>query len=504
MRGFLTTAALALFALSLTCSLESFAEKPSFQKDGLTATFDPNESQSNFLSLSIHLLNKGPNPETFIFHGVTPYMREGLYKKEVIVPPGVRMDVQLLPPMFYPLGQAGFETNVIPWKQISYSLNGISRTTIPEPLSWRLLCGIDTLRLKREEWQTLSEQDRQAILDWVNLGGNLQIKAPKTMRSSIVEQYPPFSFSSTHANDGYGRGTLSLELHDISSSDFINSKIIASKSGNLEKLKPGWEVKKIPTIPFVVAIAFFGLLIGPGVVMVSHRCGLPSLSLILLPLVSIVACSGLALVVLLGDGITPKLCKQSMSYLDQRSGKAYTQEIFGVEAPIGLFQTPSLPEDALICLGTEEANGGTFIASDGRLHLKGIVLPRTPFLLRTAKFEQRKELLEVTEADGSIKVVNKFGTPLKGLLLRDATGGGWTLKGELPPGSEAQLAREPNFAKTYGGFERLRLSDTSVKAEAPLDLRCYQAELEDDIFGEEFIKNAHEVGDNFHYVVGRY
>lgn len=442
-------------------------------------------------------------------------MGRPFYEKRLSVPAGkgVRADVFLPLNEDFNYGQANIRLRNSSFNEMWTSLSSSYRSSssdIPlyrpmkpealEGVTWRRLCNLTTLRLESRLWLGLPEADRTAILEWVDLGGNLEIEGESALLDAICAARPPLCFSEPDGKSRYGRGHLRV------------SEKFASDSGQRTPLEeyedfnpsPSWEVVAMKPQVFIPALVIFGLLIGPGTIFWCRRRGRPALALLLIPAISAVSCMALLALSLVSDGVRPKVCRQSVAYLDQAGGKAYVQELLGVEAPMGLGSPVDFPEDAIVVIpqNASEMSRGHCVAAGGRLLLSSFALPRIPTFFGMAKYESRRERLEVREGAESLSVTNGLGSGVRKLLLRDSKGRFWG-SDFVQAGQEAELS--PCVPKEqYGGFHLLKLNEPSLKREAPLARRCYQAYLDSDVFGERGIGSDRAVGDNFNLLVGKY
>lgn len=363
---------------------------------------------------------------------------------------------------------------------------------------------ISTLRLERTQWNRLPMEKKDAILNWVTLGGFLEISGVDGDKDSLRKDYPPMDFSRANFK-GYGRGKL-FEKKDFKE-DYGSGCLLAG-AGEFDP-SPSWEVKLISPGLFIPAVMVFAMIIGPGAIFYSRRKKNPALVLALIPAISIISCVIILVLSIINDGVTPKICRQTVTFLDQPHDKALTQQIIGIEAPLGLNSPVEFPEDSIVVLSRKvsEASGGYCVAEDGTIKLYSFVQARIPAFFSMCRIEKRRERLEIKEEDGSIRVMNGLGCGIEKLLVRDSKGKFWYNEKIIPAGKEAVISKsvkEP-ILKEYAEYELMTLSISKLKkAGAPLGKGCYQAYLTKNVFGVDGIDSDRIIGDNYHLLVGRY
>jgi hypothetical protein len=263
-------------------------------------------------------------------------------------------------------------------------------------------------------------------------------------------------------------------------------------------------VGKVSAWTFIPFVVIFALILGPGTIWYSHRCNRPALSLLIIPTVSLAACLLILLFSLLNDGVTPKVCRQTLTLLNQRNGMSLTGQVIGIEAPLGLFGPVVFPEDALVQLPKAENISPRCEVVGGELHVRSAVLARTPTFFTALQREQRRERLDVRRDGDTLSVVNGLGAPVEHLLLRDADNTFWHSPSPIAPGSEATLARgrgnNPDDLSTPTSLASLNL----VRHRDVPGRGWYVARLGKQAFGSSGIAGGRPVGDGFNWVVGRY
>jgi hypothetical protein len=361
---------------------------------------------------------------------------------------------------------------------------------------------ISTLRLERGQWGEIPLEKKEAILDWIAIGGFLENTESSDEKNELRKKFPPMNFSSKRQN-GYGKGQI------VEKKIFANDYGVGSIIGNSSEFdpSPSWDVKLISPGLFIPAIIIFALIIGPGAIIYSRRKKNPALVLALIPAISIVSCVIILFLSIINDGMTPKVCRQTVTFLDQIRGKALTQQIIGLEAPLGLSSPVEFPEDSIVLVSSKLSNsgGGYCIAENGMVKLHSFVQARIPAFFGMCRMEKRRERLEIKEENGGIRVMNGLGCGIEELIIRDSKGTFWVIKDIIPPGKEVSRTVSPALNITqYADYQARSILASELKSPGELDNGCYQAKLTKNVFGVDGIDSDRNVGDFYHLVVGRY
>jgi hypothetical protein len=373
------------------------------------------------------------------------------------------------------------------------------------PDSFRDYVNMPTISLSENVWNSMNEKQRSAMLDWVYIGGSINFETDNEgFIAEIYKKYPPSSFSAKKQKFDYGLGRVkTMKNLEKGEKNYLMEIFLSAFSSN-----PPWEMTRISPPLMILMVTFFAILIGPGVIIASKRLKKPLLPLLFIPAISTAACIILLLISLLSDGITPKILTRSITHLDQIKGIAFISQRTGLEAPLGLIAPVEVPETSILYLNSKDDRSRTFegrvVAENGKLKVHNFVLPRTPEFIALTKLEHRREKLDVREGN-PVSVTNGLGSEIKNLLLKDYKGVYWRSHSSLRPGENAQLeqiGKEP-FADEYAGFPS-DILNTMAKMKAELSPGSYQADLEDNVFGEPIIQKAEKLPDKFYFLVGRY
>jgi hypothetical protein len=439
----------------------------------------------------------------------------GSYRKSVVVPAGQTVRFPVYAPIFNNNNnwrgyQVGFrqdgDSETYDWA--SFSNYGYSSGDIPLlrprnpadlPVDPRLYWGFTTLSLTPEQWTRLDAPRREAILAWVEIGGHLFV-SPLTAK--ILRQAPPSIFTGpAGGNQDYGLGAI----HTGVEPEQGITPAYLTMNPNLE---PSWQVGKISAWVFIPFVVIFALILGPGTIWYSHRRNRPALTLLIIPAVSLTACLLILLFSLLHDGVTPKVCRETLTLLDQRSGNSLTGQIIGIEAPLGLFGPVVFPEGALVHLPKGNTISPRCEVVGGELHIRSAVLARTPTFFMTLHREQRRERLDVRRDGNRLLVTNGLGAPVERLLLRDAGNALWRNPSPIPPGSE--VAMEPchvGSVQEKAAMQTMMFYRNPIPHLVPTGFPVrggYLATLGGQAFGVSGIEGGRTAGDAFNVVAGRY
>jgi len=444
----------------------------------------------------------------------------GRYRKAVPVPAGQTVRFPVHVPVFTEDGKRGW----MPQSQVTFRQDGDSETyrwadyndygysgDVPLirprngadlPADPRHYWPLTTISLTPEQWSRLDAPRRDALLAWVEQGGTLHVPSmtgADALLAEIRRTRPPSGLVQRPGGTGAPYGMGGILLGEMPEQGVTPPYLDAALA-----LAPSWPVATISRWLLIPLVALFAVLIGPVTIWHCHRRKRPALALLLIPSVSLCACLSILLVSLLHDGVTPKVCRQTLTCLDQRDGTATTAQVLGIEAPLGLFGPVVFPEEALVLLAPGDTASPRATVSGAELHIRGAVLARTPTFFATLHRERRRERLDVRRDADTVRVVNGLGAPVTHLVLRDADSTLWHHAGTIAPGSEAALARGAGSAPP-GTEAAVAISALGllrpIRQPGPGE---YVARLGARAFGAPGIAGGRPVGDGFNLVVGRH
>lgn len=418
----------------------------------------------------------------------------GSYRKEVAIPAGQTVRFPVYAPMFG--GAFDWRRYKVDFHQpgdnATYHWTDFGSDSRDPPLirprnpaelptEPRRYWGFPTLSLTPEQWLGLTPVHQGAIRAWVELGGHLHF-------TPVVGQSPP-SGPGVPTSNGRGQVTSGAEPEAGRIPDFANPGVAITLP---------WTMAELPRWMLIVCTAIFSLMIGPGVFWLCQRRHHPALALLVIPAVSLTACLMMLLLSLFHDGITPKVCRQTLTLLDQGAGLAVTSQILGIEAPLGLFRPIVFPEDALVRLPQNGNASPRCEVVGGELQIRAAVLPRTPACFAMLHQEPRRERLEVRREGDRLIVVNGLGATVEQLRLCDGHGEFWHNSAALPPGRAADLIRglAPQAPAPCASPLLGQLREPSPGH--------YLAFLDRPAFAAPTIVGGRTVGENFSVVAGKY
>lgn len=444
----------------------------------------------------------------------------GHYRKTVPVPAGQTVRFPVHVPVFTDDGKRGWA----PQSQVVFRQDGDSesyhwanyndygysgdvpmirpRNPADLPADPRQYWPLSTVSLTPEQWSRLDAPRRDALLAWVELGGSLHVASrsgPDAVMAEILGAHPPSSLVHRPGGTGSPYGMGGILFGEAPEQGVTPAYLEAALA-----LTPSWPVATLSRWLLIPLVAIFALLIGPGTIWFCHRRNRPALALLVIPAISLCACLSILLASLLHDGVTPKVCRQTLTCLDQRNGLATTAQVLGIEAPLGLFGPVVFPEEALVLLAPQDTASPRATVSGPELHIRGAVLARTPMFFAAVHRERRRERLDVRREGDAVHVVNGLGVPVTHLVLRDAGHTLWHHAGTIAPGSEATLARGDGGGAS--GIEATAVLSSlnllrPIRDPGPGE---YVARLGAQAFGAPGIAGGRPVGDGFNLMVGRH
>jgi len=335
------------------------------------------------------------------------------------------------------------------------------------PQEPRLYWSFTTLSLTVEQWRDLASAKRDAILSWVALGGNLHLAGTET--AALAEQLNLATAPSGQVTIG------ELPEHGALPGYFRNFARITIPT-----------TVPLPVWLLVVLSIMAALALGPGTIWFCRRRRHPALALAIIPAISLALCLTILIFSLAHDGIRPKVRREVLTRLDQRTGLAVTNQQLAIEAPLGLFEPLVFPEEALVRLPDQGQPRCT--VAGGQMFVRSAFLPRVPGTCAMLHREFRREQLDIRPGpSGQLLVVNGLGAEIRQLALCDLQGQFWHCPGPIPPGSEAELVPGP--------LPEPLLPNPSSPDFSNLIAGHYLARLEHQVFGAEIIRGGRPLGD---------
>ncbi len=335
------------------------------------------------------------------------------------------------------------------------------------------------LLVSRQAFDALSEPVREALLDYARLGGALLISEPdrKTAEreragfGSVVlcpplpvswgnrgkEGAPPDSAAWLPAKQAV-KSTMGIgNYFPAGSSDFFNYRIALYPAGV-------WFLM----LAFVLAA-------GPLAYWRLARRGKLVHLLWILPAASLLFSGAVFLVAGFSDGWRPRIRTASLTFLDQRSGRAVSAGKMSVCAPLWGMSELVYPEGQIVRPENRSGRELELLPDQGIFRYRNVTEGRNPTLYGSCRSRLQKERLAVRELpDGRIEVENRLGVPVSELRLVGPDRRIYNRREPLLPGETAQLAassvnwsgRAEPEVEWPGVFARILSRDASPFVEA--------------------------------------
>jgi len=361
------------------------------------------------------------------------------------------------------------------------------------PTQWVALTGIDQLLIDLDEWESLAEAQRRALLEWVRLGGGLNFYAARERlrgerqserrRDAETEasNEPPPSRAVRHlpglpdlvapadpsepAVHPYSLGRISLrpwdgrELPDSTLQDYSGA---AARSTELASHYTGsWKLPErlgrasLNTKLIFLLLFAFAIVVAPVNLFFIAGKGRRHRLFVTTPLISLGACVLVVATIFLSDGLggrgyraifadlQPAPGEMRLYLLQEQMSRTGVMARSGFEADRALALDPvKLRRSSFNALDSGGTRGASYRLADRSYH--GDLFPSRSeqgFVVRAS--EPTRSRLEVgAGGDGSPLADSSLPVALEALYYRDADGGLWRLPpgAALSPGGKAPLA----------------------------------------------------------------
>ena len=245
------------------------------------------------------------------------------------------------------------------------------------PSDWRGLSGLDVLAMTSDEWLSLQPGVRTAVLQWVKLGGVLDMYlksgAPKLEAMGIKTTA---AAGNVHGGNGFQLGSGLVSEITWSGSELDESVVTnysdltfpvtrqaqySNSLGSQEQTGSGSSYTRFIQNPLVrtlgeksfaawqvgLILLIFGIVVGPVNLFYLARAGRRHRLFYTTPLISVAAAALLLLVIFFQDGIGGKGHRASLVYLDAAENTAYVHQ-FQVCRTGVLFGGSFTTEDAAV------------------------------------------------------------------------------------------------------------------------------------------------------------
>jgi hypothetical protein len=310
------------------------------------------------------------------------------------------------------------------------------------PSSWQAYSAFASFWMTDEEWRALAGGPRRAILEWVGLGGFLQIAAPASAPPG--SDLPPIGQSSRR---GFGQIAVvardGARLADLAAAKAVlldERPALHSQADHYD----GWSLAGLvgqPSLPvkrIVLFLAGYGLVLTPLNLFLCHRSGRRDRLFWTTPLISLVVAGGLAALILFQDGTGGDGRRFTAVFVSPEDHQAFVVQEQVARTGALLSGSFASAEPLLVaCLSLEPRAGGFPYAAAARGHARSYGVDALRYtgdwftnrsvqghLVETVRPTRAR--LEVEQRPGSSpEVRSTFGGTLDELFLVDANGSVW-------------------------------------------------------------------------------
>lgn len=398
------------------------------------------------------------------------------------------------------------------------SMDGIRAGAPFTSTSWLAYSAFDGMVMTRSELEDLAPDAGDAIRAWVRAGGVLLVldvagELGASWRGRATRRYLGLTVSDLGLGRIYtsavasGNGLESTELSEVRSDWSAGAKGWGPMGRSDPNLTfPIVDRLDIPVLALLGMMAGYAALIGPINVLVLSRLGRRTWLLATIPALSL-ATAGLLLAVAFGtEGITPHLRADTLTVLDQGSGRATTLGRLAYYAPITPGHGLALPRDAEITSNAQYpwTASGARIDWGSSQRVTGLLTSRVPAHFEVRRDAERRERLEVQSAGDGVEVVNGLGVDVEELVLCAIDGAVYETRA-LVAGERRRLApqqgREPAaphhdaLRSIYGAHDGIVSYPGRVRQELPglLVPGSYVAYVARDPFVDAGLEKVREV-----------
>jgi hypothetical protein len=397
------------------------------------------------------------------------------------------------------------------------------------PTNWLGFTSLRAVVLGTDEWQRLSEAQRDALLTWAACGGDLifldgNLKTlfatthPRPIADSEDSGTPKHYFlghlyfpKTADVNQKGLDATISMTTLPQPDS---NSALPANREFNWGAMVARGFRLPIPGVEGVPARAFFWILIvftvliGPANYLLLWRRRQQVLLVLTVPLISALFIAILAGYALAGEGFGVRGRAETFSILDQATNRA------AIRSNVSLYAagiTPSgglrFPRDvAIFPLGLDgrgPRENESVDLTDLQQYPSGLLQARTPSNFETVQFRSVRERVSFSREGNQINVTNGLGVKISHFFFR-SNGALYTLSAEtLNAGEKAPLIKDSKKQTLLDGLAKSDPNRFS-KLQQTLDRQTdgsYVAVLEHSPFWESGVAHLDERG-SLHLLLG--
>ncbi|MEM9283018.1 MAG: hypothetical protein AAGA96_14415 [Verrucomicrobiota bacterium] len=336
------------------------------------------------------------------------------------------------------------------------------------PTRWRAYTSLDALLIDQKSWERLSGAQQNAVIEWVRLGGRLEIFAEGSNHSlkslSGVEGVVPSKRSAAMGRLSLGTVQIRAWDGDQLPTNVANSfDRIPKRAEELENLfDQDWQlnsafgIKKFNAAIILIPLLIFAILVAPVNLFYFARKGKRHRLFFTTPIISVAACIMIVAVIFLEDGVGGRGYRTTLLDLQPHPGEMriyLSQEQIsrtgvmlnsGFNPSLPLVADPvSLPNGAFNPL-SRSSNRKTRMEFFPDEYRGGFFRSRSEqgFSLR-ASTPSRSRISQRPQTTASFipDLVSNLSTPLTEFFFRDADGRVWKLDSEDPiaPGDTIPL-----------------------------------------------------------------
>lgn len=378
--------------------------------------------------------------------------------------------------------------------------------------TWLAYSPFDCIVLGAGDLSSMSPGVFNAIEDYIHAGGNVILFGATDLPSA----WHPWSSNKldggTEYKIGFGR-CFTFATEDPAALDRRSSETLRATArnsaaywsslpddNNAASALPVHGNLSVPVRGIVLTMLAFVVIIGPANLIYLHRRKRQIWMLWTIPAISCVTTLFVFTYSLLREGVTPDIRISGLTILDQISHRAAT---IGGEA----FYCPLTPSSGLHFDYETEATplvsmgygpGGTSRGVDwsqSQHFQHGWVSARVPAYFHVRKSETSRERIEVSNENGTLRVLNGLGAPIKTVWVTDANMNLYEAN-DVAAGQKASLVLAhasrsldqsgPDDLERDVGFAAGSPDDFGERAQAYLKPNTYIAILD----GNPFIENA--------------
>lgn len=357
------------------------------------------------------------------------------------------------------------------------------------PEDWRAYSGYDVLMLTDDDWTATTPGARASILQWVRLGGSLEIHrltgSPTTFAS--------LGIPADGARSDFGFGSVALDRTDTAFKLDAASVVKRLFGGSIPSVSREIESDYSSSWPlhdkfgkrsfsygiFIVVLVAFGILVGPINLFVFAKSGQRHKLFITTPIISLATCALLIALIFLRDGVGGRGERIVLIEVRPEAGenRAYVLQEQISRTGVLFGSSFGLTEDAWISpvpiapspwarLTPGRSTDARYTARFGD---EGLKITGDWFQSRSEQGQLIRAVvptrgrIEIKGSGGAPVLVSTFDFPVSTIYYTDRSGGFWTAT-DLKAGTAVTCAplTKPAFDAAILG-ERARLGPTHAK-----------------------------------------